>query len=206
MACSPSSTRRRRWSQAVRSAREAGYTTMDAYSPFPVEGLPEALGFQRTKMPLLILLGGIAGARERLRLAVLLRGHQLSDERGRPAAQQLAVVHSGDVRADGADRVADRGVRIAGAVRSADAVSSAVPCAALRRATRDQLLSVHRGGRSAFRAHGDEAVPEQDSTPAKCRRCRNEQYDTVCGGSQNRVALRVAAKQSCVVAFSWSAC
>ena len=35
---------------------------MDAYSPFPIEELADALGFRRTKMPLLILLGGIAGA------------------------------------------------------------------------------------------------------------------------------------------------
>ncbi len=48
--------------QAVRSAHEAGYRCMDAYSPFPVEGLPEALGFRRTKMPMLILIGGIVGA------------------------------------------------------------------------------------------------------------------------------------------------
>lgn len=48
--------------QAARAAREAGYTRLDAYSPFPVEGLPEALGFYRTKMPLIILIGGIIGA------------------------------------------------------------------------------------------------------------------------------------------------
>jgi hypothetical protein len=48
--------------QAAHLAHEAGYTCMDAYSPFPVEGLPEALGFRRTKMPLLILIGGITGA------------------------------------------------------------------------------------------------------------------------------------------------
>ncbi len=47
--------------QAARSAHEAGYRCMDAYSPFPVEGLPEALGFHRTKMPMLILIGGIVG-------------------------------------------------------------------------------------------------------------------------------------------------
>jgi hypothetical protein len=48
--------------QAVRQAREAGYTCMDAYTPFPVEELPEALGFRKTKMPMLILIGGITGA------------------------------------------------------------------------------------------------------------------------------------------------
>jgi hypothetical protein len=47
---------------ATRSAHEAGYRRMDAYAPFPIEGLPEALGFHRTKMPMLILIGGIVGA------------------------------------------------------------------------------------------------------------------------------------------------
>jgi Protein of unknown function (DUF3341) len=47
---------------AVRSARQAGYSKMDAYSPFPIEELADALGFRRTKLPLLILLGGITGA------------------------------------------------------------------------------------------------------------------------------------------------
>jgi hypothetical protein len=48
--------------QAARSAHEAGYRRMDAYAPFSIEGLPDALGFHRTRMPLLILIGGIVGA------------------------------------------------------------------------------------------------------------------------------------------------
>jgi hypothetical protein len=48
--------------QAVHAARQAGYTRMDAYSPFPIEAMPEALGFTRTKVPLLIFLGGLTGA------------------------------------------------------------------------------------------------------------------------------------------------
>jgi Protein of unknown function (DUF3341) len=46
---------------AARRAYEAGYRRMDAYSPFPVHGLAEAIGFHRTHLPLLVLLGGIAG-------------------------------------------------------------------------------------------------------------------------------------------------
>jgi hypothetical protein len=47
--------------RAARAAREAGYTRMDAYSPFPVEGLAEAIGFRRTLVPLLVFLGGLVG-------------------------------------------------------------------------------------------------------------------------------------------------
>ena len=46
---------------AAAQARAAGYRYVSAYSPFPVEGLSEALGFPRTSVPLLTLLGGLAG-------------------------------------------------------------------------------------------------------------------------------------------------
>ena len=47
--------------EAARRAHAGGYRQMDAYSPFPVEGLAEAIGFHRTRLPLIVLLGGIAG-------------------------------------------------------------------------------------------------------------------------------------------------
>ena len=34
---------------------------MDAYTPFPVEGLSEAIGFHKTRVPLIVLVGGIIG-------------------------------------------------------------------------------------------------------------------------------------------------
>jgi hypothetical protein len=39
----------------------AGYRNMEAYSPFPIEGLDEALGFHRSRVPLITLIGGIVG-------------------------------------------------------------------------------------------------------------------------------------------------
>jgi Protein of unknown function (DUF3341) len=47
--------------EAARRAYVTGYRHMDAYSPFPVEGLAAAIGFQRTRLPLVVLLGGIIG-------------------------------------------------------------------------------------------------------------------------------------------------
>jgi Alternative complex III, ActD subunit len=46
---------------ATRRAYEAGYRRMDAYSPFPIEGLAEALGFHKTRIPLVVLIGGLIG-------------------------------------------------------------------------------------------------------------------------------------------------
>lgn len=46
---------------AAQRCYEAGYRNMDAYSPFPVEGLAEAIGFRRNRMPLVVLIGGICG-------------------------------------------------------------------------------------------------------------------------------------------------
>jgi hypothetical protein len=47
--------------QAARQARDAGYRRMDAYAPFPIEELGHALGFRKTRIPLLVLIGGIVG-------------------------------------------------------------------------------------------------------------------------------------------------
>lgn len=46
---------------AAHNVREAGYTKTDAYAPLPIRGLAEALGFHRTRLPLIVLLGGILG-------------------------------------------------------------------------------------------------------------------------------------------------
>jgi hypothetical protein len=46
---------------AVRQLRLEGYTRIDAYSPYPVEGLVEALGNVRNTIPRWMLLGGILG-------------------------------------------------------------------------------------------------------------------------------------------------
>lgn len=40
---------------------DAGYRDFEAYSPMPVEGLSEAVGFPRSRMPLIVLVGGVVG-------------------------------------------------------------------------------------------------------------------------------------------------
>ncbi len=46
---------------AAQRASKEGYCRMDAYAPYPVEGLAEALGFRRTRVPLIALIGGLIG-------------------------------------------------------------------------------------------------------------------------------------------------
>ena len=46
---------------AIRIAREAGYRRMEAYTPFPVEEVVEALHQPPTVLPLLVFLGGFIG-------------------------------------------------------------------------------------------------------------------------------------------------
>src|SRR3989442_14178759 len=46
---------------AAHRTHEAGYERIDAYSPFPVEGLAEAIGFHRNAVPLVVLIGGLLG-------------------------------------------------------------------------------------------------------------------------------------------------
>jgi hypothetical protein len=45
--------------EAARRAHGEGYRRMDAYTPMPVEGLAEAIGLARSRVPLIVLLGGI---------------------------------------------------------------------------------------------------------------------------------------------------
>ena len=46
---------------AARAAHDDGYRKMDAYTPFPVEHLAEAIGFRTTRLPWLIFAGGLVG-------------------------------------------------------------------------------------------------------------------------------------------------
>ena len=113
---------------------------MDAFSPFPVEGLPEALGFRRTKMPMLILIGGITGALSGFALqyycAVLsypinVAGRPLNSwPSWIPVTFEMTVLIASLTAVFG----------LLALCGLADAVSSAVSCAALRRATRDSFF------------------------------------------------------------------
>lgn len=46
---------------AARSTRDAGYKRTDAFSPFPIHEIDEALGIKRSILPVLVFFGGITG-------------------------------------------------------------------------------------------------------------------------------------------------
>jgi hypothetical protein len=47
--------------EAAHKTRAAGYKRIDAFTPMPVEGLAQAVGFEKTRLPLVVLIGGILG-------------------------------------------------------------------------------------------------------------------------------------------------
>ena len=79
--------------RAVHAARAAGYTEMDAYTPYPVKGLAAALGMRRNRVPAVVLTAGIVGAA----LGYLMQywtigGDYRLDSGGRPANSWPAFV------------------------------------------------------------------------------------------------------------------
>jgi hypothetical protein len=47
--------------EAVRHSRAQGYRQIEAYAPFSVEGLPQALKLPPSRVPLITLVGGLVG-------------------------------------------------------------------------------------------------------------------------------------------------
>ena len=46
---------------AAQRARHEGYLRMDAFSPFPIEELHDALGMPPSRLPFIVLVGGLVG-------------------------------------------------------------------------------------------------------------------------------------------------
>jgi hypothetical protein len=68
---------------AARKASEAGYKKVDAYSPFPVHGVDEALG-ARTILPWLIFGGGLSGGLGGFAMQVVANYHYKINIAGKP--------------------------------------------------------------------------------------------------------------------------
>ncbi len=55
--------------RAIRTARAAGYSKLEAYTPFPIHGIDEALGEGRSPLGKIVIAAGLTG----LTLAILLQ-------------------------------------------------------------------------------------------------------------------------------------
>lgn len=47
---------------AANKALDSGYSKMDSFTPFPVHGMPEAIGFREAKVPWIVFWSGVTGA------------------------------------------------------------------------------------------------------------------------------------------------
>ena len=47
--------------KAAQRTHDAGYRKIDAFSPLPIEGLAEAVGFHGTILPVIVFIGGLLG-------------------------------------------------------------------------------------------------------------------------------------------------
>jgi hypothetical protein len=81
---------------AAKKTHESGYKKIDAYSPFPIEGLAEEIGMHFDEIPLTVLIGGIIGA-IRLPDAVLDGCRRLPSQYRRQTSALLARVHRNHV-------------------------------------------------------------------------------------------------------------
>jgi hypothetical protein len=60
---------------AVIKARQAGITIEEVYSPFPVHGLDEALGYKRSRLPIVAFLCGMVGTILALTMQIYMLGY-----------------------------------------------------------------------------------------------------------------------------------
>jgi len=79
---------------AARDARDAGYRRLDAFTPFPVEGLSSILGIPRPRISRVGLIGGFGGAAVALLMQCYVNYDYPLDVGGRPlyAISAFAVV------------------------------------------------------------------------------------------------------------------
>jgi hypothetical protein len=78
---------------AARRTHQAGYQKIDAYSPFPIEGLAEEIGFHRDEVPLVVLIGGLVGGLTGYLMQWWISAVDYPHQHWRQALSLLACVH-----------------------------------------------------------------------------------------------------------------
>lgn len=70
--------------KATRRTREAGYRNIDTFSPYPVEGIPNSIGFHDHRMGWLSVIGGLVGFFSMLGLQLFVNADYPIEVGGRP--------------------------------------------------------------------------------------------------------------------------
>ena len=79
--------------EAVRQLRAHGFRIYDAYTPYPVHGLPELMGVRRSRLPLVSLVAALAGLVGALGFQFYAAGFDWPlNVGGKPANSTLAFV------------------------------------------------------------------------------------------------------------------
>jgi hypothetical protein len=77
---------------AARRTWRKGFRCIDAFTPFPVEGLPEEIGFRDRRVPLAVFFGGILGAATGYGMQVYTNLDYPLDVGGRPIVASTAFM------------------------------------------------------------------------------------------------------------------
>ena len=177
---------------ATYRAHYEGYRQMDAYSPFPIEELHEALGAHHTRLPLIVLIGGIARLHRRLPPAVLGDGDRVPAEHRRQAASTAGRCSS---RSRSSARSSARRCSAVFGMLALNGLPHAVPPgvqrAALRAGQPQPLLPVHRGRGSEVRPRADARASSKRSVPRRSRPLRTEASTRDTQNATKASALRL---------------
>ena len=81
---------------AVKAVREAGFRQIDTHTPFPVHGMDKAMGLPDTKLPWVVLCGGLTGTASAVALQWWMNGYDyLFRIGGKPFVSYQAYVPIG---------------------------------------------------------------------------------------------------------------